>query len=311
MKPVCIVEPDGSRSDADIWDALIARDDQDGEFVELGDALRTLGGPGSGNFGHAGRPGEVGGSSSDVSSSDTSKDMRSVVDYMKANPDKYTPFQISEAEKFVKEQEQQDQKTEKPAAAPGSIRDHADKLAEELGFPKEKIILKDYSRRFDVGGREFSEGGHYDGKTGKITVNTALASTENQLGTVLSHEVVHDAFNTVHYWDLTHSREPKSAAYKEATELMRGPKSQDLIREDGVSQYSSAYWAKHSRETNIAEKGLAYRKAVSETLAEIGKYDFMKSRGIATTGRREPSPTWRSLYKNVRQAARDLKPRKK
>lgn len=57
------------RADVAEWDAIIDRafalDEEMPSFslVEPEEELRNLGGPGSGNFGHAGRPGQVGGSS--------------------------------------------------------------------------------------------------------------------------------------------------------------------------------------------------------------------------------------------------------
>lgn len=48
-------------------DVVLAGHSGEGELIVKRAGLRTAGGPGSGNFGHSGRPGEVGGSSSDGS----------------------------------------------------------------------------------------------------------------------------------------------------------------------------------------------------------------------------------------------------
>lgn len=59
------VAEDGTKTDAWIMDELLGDDDlPDDEYTHVigGEARTDLGGQGSGNFGHSGRPGEIGGS---------------------------------------------------------------------------------------------------------------------------------------------------------------------------------------------------------------------------------------------------------
>lgn len=62
--------PDGSYTDEELWAPILGEDEVD---------LRSAGGPGSGNFGHAGRPGEVGGSA--PTSTDIDEESRQALSY--------------------------------------------------------------------------------------------------------------------------------------------------------------------------------------------------------------------------------------
>jgi 2'-5' RNA ligase len=167
---------------------------------------RVAGGPGSGNFGHAGRPGEVGGSM--VESAGRNQRMVN-----------FTRIQ-------------------------------ADIVATKLGFDSTKIdvVYNTSPRTFYVGNRSFNEAGHYSPDTGRIEINanqmSFLASGDSsEIQGLAAHEITHDAFQQA----FTRWNEPKeydSMPPDEVQDLSSfiGDHADQLIKEDGVTDYSRAYW---------------------------------------------------------------------
>lgn len=187
---------------------------------------------------------------------------------------------------------------------PGSARDTQNKVDQALrdskrataigkatGFPDERIIItRGVSPTFKVGDQEFTEGGHYDPRTGEVTLHGDSAYEDG----IVAHEIQHARWHTVmdqYNRDWSEVREHDNAA-RESGDPQYAPKGRlltpaaaaiyptyaaisphleptfdDLRKEDGVTEYSAAYWEKWSSGKDPSTAG--YNRAVNETLAEM------------------------------------------
>ena len=184
-----------------------------------------LGGAGSGNFGHGGRPGEVGGSSSEgggaakaqqeytkrkeaenaaferyFDAKDTMKAIRERLvaekgedvewwldpDYEKAGDvARFAAQERHRAELAVKEYE--------PVVRKAIVTDHAHTVSERMGYdPKQIDVVDKEPSQFTVAGRQLSEGGHYDPSTGRIEVNARnIHDNPEFTRELVAHEIRH------------------------------------------------------------------------------------------------------------------------
>ena len=144
---------------------------------------------------------------------------------------------------------------------------------------------------FDVGGQRFDTAGKYTSMTGNITLakDVITGINEVKLQGVVAHECGHDIYNSA--WN--------NSTYEETRILNNG--TPQLIKDDGVSEYSKAYWREH------AEGGIHSALAMNETFAEIHKAVSMTTRSGGTVQqgltRWKIAPSWQKLYKDVLKKA--------
>ena len=190
-----------------------------------------LGGAGSGNFGHAGRPGEVGGSSSEGGAGGTRVPGKGpandeLIDRQDAEHDAYTAFTAAKVahvavmnemerkygddyEKWTEpsyleardkaqaakdkwEAAQQAVLDQRPEARKETVQAHVDIAADRLNYDASKIDVVDKDpRQFEVAGRQLNEGGHFDPRTGRIQVNARQADESPAWQGLVAHEIMH------------------------------------------------------------------------------------------------------------------------
>ena len=277
---------------------------------------RTAGGQGSGNFGHAGRPGEVGGSAPSTGvpvKDDYTMDDASIKDF-----DEATRFRIEKLQKNV------------------------DAMAAKMNFDASRINVVDIDpRTFKLGDKQLNEAGHYSSLTGEIEVNARNTFEPTQKG-IIAHEISHAEYDMVKQmvWSVEQSelyalrrdspeeysrlffkkgtpkrgmlpeieqRFPATAAMAKyrgwgagpgniagpASVGFRGEKAPplmtQLIADDGTSEYSRKYWE------NIKERGV--ETAIDETLAEVTRMELTGVR--PEYGDRKPSQAWLDFRKHI------------
>ena len=248
--------------------------------------IRALGGPGSGNFGHAGRPGQVGGAAPGSGGGVASSSGPALEDKPIISPE----FRVQIVERRAKE------------------------VAEQMGIDPSmiKVVDKEPSA-FTVGDKAFKEAGHYDPATGSIEINArnTYSPVMNVTNGVIVHEISHAMLDSaqkvqaLEHEEILHlpkdeydkffnpataylrpemqqaalARWPASAFFhkyvgddpymktKEDVDRMRGVRKFTELKEaDGVSDYSTAY--RHPGE--IARPG-GFERALNETLAETAR----------------------------------------
>lgn len=262
------------------------------------------GGAGSGNWGHAGRPGKIGGSHKGGG-------LRRIgaASLDKTSPDYHAGVRI-QASKF--------------AHVRNKVKPLIDAVAKELGFDPNRIEYAGQGYEFEVGGTKYRAGGSYSPETGRIKLyegGFTPDKTQVYKGLV-AHEIQHDRFASfmkradeqnkevaerlqqeskagVHYTqsfmkaDGTFRDPANNKKYKAM--LLRSKLIDDyeaLKKADGVSGYSASYWEafKKSGKTDW------FYRAVDETIAEVaslkanGQYDKVK-------------PPWKMLYNEISKYA--------
>jgi hypothetical protein len=70
----------------------------------------------------------------------------------------------------------------------------------------------------------------------------------------------------------------------------------EMVAEDGVTEYSRAYWQK---------SGYNARQAVNETLSEVARYDYQARRGMKWDGK-VPSQKWQQFAQDIRDTYKKL-----
>ncbi len=272
------------------WIALVKED------------LRTLGGPGSGNFGHAGRPGQVGGSSSSTSKS--------------GSPGGESNSSLGASQRIER------------------TRRRVEHVAEEMGFDASLIDIVDKEpRAFGVGNQEFKEAGHYNPRTGRIEINARNIDDDMMLPTigVAAHEIFHAQWDAVqklqkeehealsnffnsdfvmkwradgtirpeHRAELE-AKYPVSAAlgevFQDAYFNTNGP-SKKMISENGHTSYAKAYWEKGAVDTI---GGLD--RAINEAGAEVTRLQVAP--GVTPRRANAPSDTWIAFVTGVQDTYR-------
>ena len=206
--------------------------------------------------------------------------------------------------------------------------------ARELKFPVEKVVTDPGAGKdFTVGGRAFTEGGHADiYTTGNIVIFTQNNSDAGIRG-VVAHEIEHVRFEGVlqdynsemghlHDWAQNDHEQydkvtdpvgfldpekgagavlPTATALQPYLEL----NIDQLAKEDGVSEYSKAYWGAVKSPESIAKFGgykQSRERAIHETLAEMARMKFTKD--TYATGLK-PSKLWTGLFKEVNTMAKE------
>lgn len=241
---------------ADAKVAIVNFSDGQIEHYYFEPKLKTAGGAGSGNFGHAGRPGEIGGSASESEGAETEA-LRS----------------------FVKDS------------------------ARKFGFPPERIKIEAYKNDFNVGGQAFHEAAHYDPDTGEITLNSDTSVFEAK--GLMAHEIAHDMFHQTYEGD---TQDPSIQELKKFVEDHRD----ELILEDGVTDYSKAYWKQYentpgpSMHRSDVLKQAAWNAAMSETVAEVA---YLKEVHVFESfgPRVKAGALWNTLHEKMTTAYRSIK----
>lgn len=244
-----------------------------------------------------------------------------------------------------------------------AISERAVKVAQQLGFPDSRIVVVDKPpRKFEVSGMQFSEGGHFNPKTGDIEINARSITSgadEQAYEGLVAHEIAHAQYDVVfkemerEHKDLSDmamnkardaeygfyfsqksgvirpgreaalaKKYPASAAFAKtwgdgylivrgdkATEAWPDVATQQMMRDDGVSEYSRAYWGKTSSDL-VQYPVTDMPLAVNETLSEIARYDYQSRRGIPWNGT-VPSRSWQRFSKDIKDTYALLTKRKK
>jgi len=198
----------------------------------------------------------------------------------------------------------------------------AQTLAEKEGYRGKVNVINEDPEKFKVGNQNFDYAGTFAG--GKITVNQKVVD-RTDLPAVIAHEVMHDKWAYINdqrsleraamlnlnvddykffftpngsfrasQWPEFQRQFPVTALLAQTTGvgLPRGiPRKEEnlaqMIKDDGVTDYSKAYWTPES----LAQHGTD--RAINETLAEI------------TAARRnsyvheQVSPLWWKLYNGI------------
>jgi SPP1 gp7 family putative phage head morphogenesis protein len=265
------------------------------------EAFEALGGPGSGNFGHAGRPGEVGGSASDG-------DASGIVDHP----------QQTNAERVA------------------IVTRRCEEVARELGVdPKIVHVVDKEPAAFTVGNQQFHEAGHFDPRTGEIEINARGAYDMRMSVTngIAAHEVSHAIYDglrnrqsaehaEINGYSNTNSlsaterdrlflrgsiprpeqqdeierRWPVSAMFSRTIgdSTMRGHDlNEQMVKEDGHSAYAKSYW-----QSDLLQKTGGMDRAVNETLAEVTRY-LTHPLSWHEQGNPDPKSPWVTLAKDM------------
>jgi hypothetical protein len=231
------------------------------------------GGPGSGHWGHVGRPGQRGGSrrfgglAAIGATSDTRLEKRRALAKILRRDRRLAQAEIN-------------------------------KVADELGYPREKIIYAGEGHEFTVGGDKYIAGGTYDPVDGTIRLYSG-AFPQTVAGPVskglVAHEVAHNKWHKfldkrqeqnrevvkrleeegkrgVHYSESfmrpdgkfrSRADARKYAAVAALDDIMQS--DEQLRKMDGVTPYSRSYWKAFENKSTTDN----YYKAVNETLAEV------------------------------------------
>jgi 2'-5' RNA ligase len=126
------------------------------------------------------------------------------------------------------------------------VREQANLVAAKMHFdPKRIDVVNQPPRTFYIGGRQYDESGHYRPSTGQIQINASQLSTAPGMAeSLIAHEITHDAFNEAFIkWgeDGASSKKNPPDDVKNFDAFVTSHADQ-LTKEDGVSDYSRAYW---------------------------------------------------------------------
>lgn len=217
-----------------------------------------------------------------------------------------------------------------------AVREQAGYMSAIDHFDAARIDVVDQApRAFTVGTRQFNEAGHFDPATGRIQLNARVLADLNTsaIKGVASHEIMHaqqdhvdrlraaehaviKALPTDEYARLFQAngyarpeargelafRYPASAAYARTwgDSYLNEEADKDnytaMMKEDGVSEYSKAYWAP---EAMRGSGSLA--RAVGETLAEVRRVNQPALRNSADS---TPSKRWARLERDLTRVYR-------
>lgn len=243
-------------------------------FLKLPSKKKTEGGPGSGFFGHAGRPGQVGGSSSAGGADASTREPESEADFGKTSEN--SPYYM-----------------ELPGGT--ALMGSPDVTVDKMKFAYESYKSVPYWAREGVAvisvhseaGPEttldnwtFRAGGNWDSNGEIVNVfNANIYGFESQFRTVIFHEVGHSMFDG--WWTKANKEESDiRAAHPDWFDAGGWPKMDYVLKynalrpfsltraifldawdrgEDGITSYSKS-WAKHGH--------------FSETVAEMAKILF-------------------------------------
>ncbi|MFA5035710.1 MAG: hypothetical protein WC479_00845 [Candidatus Izemoplasmatales bacterium] len=294
ITPVCLAFPNGIPEDILSGKNLHTDNiNNDGGYKYINKDLIILkGGAGSGHHGHKGRPGEVGGSLPKGASA--AKKVREV--------------------KFLNADEV-------PEEHKNQIRQELEEYADELGFPRDKMVYFNYKgSAFIVGENNYETAMSYQPKTGEITVfSNSLTYDENGIPHInkrlIAHEVMHHRF---------HLFEKQLHRQEALLKKLQDPWDSDSVVLDKQGnvrpEFISQYWAIDIKQryygytelrsllyqipvTNYgksyievartANYGLAVSNAIGENLAEVAAYNGDPNVFI--------SKRWTNLYNEINQ----------
>lgn len=282
--------------------------------------IALKGGPKSGNWGHSGRPGKIGGSTSGGG---------------------HTRIGISKPDVYSHEEIQDRAREFKNLRA--RVRQEIEVVAGELGYNPKYIQYEGAPYKFSVGGTNYTAAADYNPDTRVIRIYngsvkefsyTDVEGMQEVLKTridvtrsVVAHEIQHDKWNS-----FMNAAERESAAISDrlTTERMEGVnwrdsfmrpdgsyrnpadadkyKAQDLRsrllnhttmdelrRMDGVTGYSASYWTHFDKTKKTGD----YYRAVDETLAEVAA---LRQKGEVT----KIAKPWNVLYTEIGKYAEPI-----
>jgi hypothetical protein len=211
-------------------------------------------------------------------------------------------------------------------------KDQVEKLAsstaKKLGYPKDDItIASSVGYEFSVGESHFRAAGQYDSSNRQITLYAQSISNPNDTPGIVAHEIEHASFDQAQrayqreYEDLIDRSKAAGYSGKENDPLTRGgmlkPERagqfpavaamdkyqgrvttdsgkvrEKLTKEDGVSDYSRAYWKDYGE----SKDAVKFERACNETLAEMSRIKL-------ETGKLPGTKVWRDYYRDVKKSA--------
>jgi RNA:NAD 2'-phosphotransferase (TPT1/KptA family)/2'-5' RNA ligase len=138
-----------------------------------------------------------------------------------------------------------DRENERKSKVTAQVREQVNRVAEKMHFdPKRIDVVNTPPRTFYIGGRQYDEAGHYMPSTGRIQINASQMSTmPGGVEAITAHEITHDAFNEAFIkWapDIAGKKVPPDEV--QGFERFVADHADQLTEEDGVSDYSRAYW---------------------------------------------------------------------
>lgn len=269
------------------------------------------GGAGSGNWGHSGRYGKVGGSNRGGGLQRIGA--RSEV------PNLFRNMPVKDYRRMLANEFKRQRKQLQPLI---------DQVAAELGYDSHMIEYAGEPFKFTVGGQNYTAGGTYHPDTRRIRLYEGAFTPDKSAvyKGLVAHEIQHDRFNTfrkvvdaqrkeivarrdeeqktVGYdWRTSFEkvdgtfRDPKDnkryAAYLLNDKLTDPKTYKSLHKADGVTGYSASYWRDFDTKGKRTDD---YYKAINETLAEVaslkatGNWDKVKA-------------PWKGLYNEVSKYA--------
>lgn len=268
-------------------------------FANLIIALK--GGAGSGNWGHSGRPGKIGGSNRGGG-----------LKRIGATPSHDIDARKKLAGAF--------------RANASKVRPVINQVAKELGYDPRMIEYAGKPFNFTVGGLNYTAGGTYSPDTRRIRLyeGAFTSDMENVYKGLVAHEIQHDRWNSfmkraqeqrnevnsrlqeeqkqgVHYRNSFMKpdgtfRDPadnkRYSAYIRQYDLTDDKTLKVLRKSDGVTGYSASYWTQFEK----TGKTDHYYRAIDETIAEVaslktsGQWDKVKS-------------PWKKFYTEMRKYA--------
>lgn len=229
------------------------------------------GGPKSGNWGHRGRLGQHGGSSSGGG-----------VGALGLSP------QASREDRVIASSELKKVRS--------SVKEDIKRVAEKFGYPDDLMSYEDKGYKFTVDGDNYIAAADYNPFTGKIRFFEGSVTDSKLAESIVSHEVTHAKFNKFEeeasrqHAEITQRLQEESkrgipyrdsfmrpdGAFREPKDVVRYKLSDmrdnltsnwvtSLSDSDGVSNYSRSYWKQYYSSHKTKDLLLA----VNETLAEI------------------------------------------
>jgi hypothetical protein len=130
------------------------------------------------------------------------------------------------------------------------VREQANLVAEKMHFdPKRIDVVNTPPRTFHIGNRQYDEAGHFMPSTGRIEINANQMSTApGGVESMIAHEITHDAFNEAYVkWGVEAGKKVPPDEVRNFEKFITGNADQ-LSKEDGVSDYSRAYWERVQKE---------------------------------------------------------------
>lgn len=266
------------------------------------------GGPGSGNWGHDGRPGLVGGSKPGGGH----ERLVSVAGYDPLNVSATTKISALQGAAKVIKLKRKRYERETLAAI------------KQMGFDYKRVRFSYSADEFEVDGHKFIPGGTYNPDTGLITIHPGgISSMDHVSKRIIAHEMMHRVFDVVKTTakENAHERNREADKYpgdkidefmyangrlKKPADQQRfalaqwwddeiGFRMEELMSLGGVSAYSKAYWDQLSGDRAEGSVSTArIIKAINETLSEVAAIEQVNHGAYLRI-----NAEWRAIYKDV------------